>query len=69
VTQPTNGDIRYYRQSEASDAKLLKQNVEDIIGPNQISLSVLDISKTFPNLPSGIMEVWIPDLHSGPKNG
>lgn len=69
VTQQTSGDVRYYRPSEQSDAKLLKQNVEGLIGSKQMSLKLLDISKTYPNLPSGIMEVWIPDLHSSPKNG
>jgi hypothetical protein len=69
VTQPTNGDIRYYRSFEKSAAELLKQNVQNIIGQNQISLTLLDISKTFPNLPNGIMEVWLPDLHVRPKDG
>jgi hypothetical protein len=63
VTQATKGDIRYYKKGELSDAELLKQNVQKIMGADSINLSLIDISKTFPNLPSGVMEIWIPDLH------
>lgn len=64
VVQATNGDIRYYKPEDRDAAKELRDIVQPILG-NRLMISdrsLLDLSKTFPNLPRGILELWLPAL-------
>lgn len=64
VVQATNGDIRYYKPEDRDAAKELRDIVQPILG-NRLTISdrsLLDLSKTFPNLPRGILELWLPAL-------
>jgi hypothetical protein len=64
VTQPTNGDIRYYKSDDKGAAKALRDIVQPILGDRLVigDGSLVDLSKTFPNLPRGILELWLPPL-------
>jgi hypothetical protein len=66
VVQPTNGDVRYYKSGEAQDADMLAKDVAGIVsgmpGLPAVDLKPIFIGKTYPDLPAGVMEVWISDL-------
>jgi hypothetical protein len=69
VVQATSGDIRYYKTLDAQAARELRDVVQPILG-DRLKLgddSLMDLSRTFPNLPRGILELWLPPLskHNG----
>jgi len=66
VVQATSGDIRYYKPEDKEAARALRDFVQPILGNRLIigDRSLVDLSRTFPNLPRGILELWLPPLSS-----
>jgi hypothetical protein len=64
VVQATSGDVRYYKPEDRDAAAAVREAVQTALvdrfkfGPK----SLMDLSKTFPNLPRGIVELWLPSL-------
>ncbi len=50
--------IRFYRTSQQADADAIATQLRTILVQN---VRISNISPTFPNLPDGIMELWLPD--------
>lgn len=61
----TAGEVRYYRPDDKSAATKLAGALEAATRSrtgSAIPFKAIDISKTFPNLPGGRIEVWFPQL-------
>ena len=61
----TTGEVRYYRPGDAAAAadlaRLLVAETRVRTG-KEVAFRAIDISRTFPNLPTGRIEVWFPQL-------
>jgi hypothetical protein len=62
VVQPTNGDVRYFHPEEQSDAQKIARIVQDGLKSTGREQEIKPIfaGRTFPNVPKGLVEVWIP---------
>jgi hypothetical protein len=52
---PDKDQLRIYKGSDEGSAKMLKSTADLRLGDAQI----VDLSKAYPNLPSGIVEIWL----------
>jgi hypothetical protein len=59
------GEVRFYRTAQEPTARaladMLRERTRAATG-REVEFRALDISGTFPNLPSGRVEVWFPKL-------
>jgi tetratricopeptide (TPR) repeat protein len=64
VTQATTGDVRYFYGDDESNAKMIKQIVENTLKENRIEQRIeLLMPKGLSNsVPQGWIEVWLPSL-------
>jgi hypothetical protein len=62
VTQSTQGDIRYYHDDDAPAVDLVKPFVEQFLAESgrPLTLKRIGLGKQYPNIPKGVIEVWIP---------
>ena len=62
VTQPTQGDIRYYHDEDLPAVRQVANLVEHFLSENghPLTLKPFDLGKQYPNIPKGIIEVWLP---------
>jgi len=63
--QRETGEVRYYRPADSAAATALARQLEAAVlarDGRRISFRPVDISRSFPNLPTGRMEVWFPQL-------
>ena len=52
-------EIRYYHPEQLHEAAEARGRVAIALGISEDSISLLDLSSSFPNLPRGLMEVWV----------
>src|SRR5262245_37175725 len=66
VTQATTGDVRYFYGEDESNARMIKQIVENTLKESRIEQRIeLLMPKDLPNIPpQGWIEVWLPSLPS-----
>jgi len=55
-------EIRYYHPEQAREAAQARGRVASALGVSEDRISLLDLSSSFPNLPRGLMEVWVGEL-------
>ena len=62
VTQPTQGDIRYYHDEDLPAVQQVAKLVEQFLSENDrhLALKRLDLTKQYPSIPKGVIEVWLP---------
>jgi len=62
VTQPTQGDIRYYHDEDLPAVQRVAKLVEQFLSENDrhLVLTRLDLTKQYPSIPMGVIEVWLP---------
>jgi hypothetical protein len=62
VTQTTQGDIRFYHAEDQPTVDQVAALVEQFLTTNgrPLSLKHYDLSKQYPNVPKGVIEVWLP---------
>jgi hypothetical protein len=69
VVQRTSGDVRFFHQDEKDQADHIAGLVQDFAkkrGGRDLNLATLFAGRTFPNVPRGLFEVWIPANTSQP---
>lgn len=70
-SQRTRGQVRYYRPSQAEAARDLASRLRAVtreLTGVDVAFDAVDISRTFPNLPDGRIEVWFPRIGCRPTS-
>ena len=68
----TAGQVRFYRPDQLETAQTLAARLADATRARtglDVPFDVQDLSRTFQNLPNDRIEVWFPQLQSGPPSG
>lgn len=68
VAQETDGDIRYFHETDKAIAVQAKKIVESWLGERGIEqeVTVIGLVDQYPNVPRGVLELWLPALQEGP---
>ena len=68
VVQRTSGDVRFFHLEERDQADHIARLVQEFAKKRgrDLNLDSLFAGRTFPNVPRGLFEVWIPASTSQP---